>query len=481
MNNTKLVLVLKTLDNTELKQFSEYLGCSYFNTNQSLVHLLDKLAGHWPDFTDEACGKERIFRKLFPGEPFKAERIRYLSSELLDQLERFLAFSVYQKRTSQQHYYLLTELYARGLDNLFEIRLKEAEKYLTKQETELWNLHAQFLIDDIQIDHLQHKYLGQEFMISKKSDYTGSLTSLNAFYLLYSLKLQSVFLTHSSIYSHEKKLALDHLEKIIEILRGEQKNIPKVVEMYIINTRLLARQEEEDYIRLKDFVFSDELDNIHKFDQQNFFTTISGYCRNKYAEGDLGYLQKTLSAYKAIILKKLFLQNGFMPPVLFSNIVMLSIDAKEANLAEKFIKEYAKFLPPEQSESVVGFCMANISYCKKEYKSALSYLKNARYESPLRQMAIKNLLLKIYFDKGEHESVLPLIDSYKHAIKQIGLLSEKSKAQFSKFIQYFQKLYKLRSGPDKSKLEPLYKAIEKEKNLAQKIWLLEKTAELMRR
>jgi hypothetical protein len=214
-------------------------------------------------------------------------------------------------------------------------------------------------------------------------------------------------------------------------------------------------------------------------EQKDVLIIIINFCVRKYKQGSEAFLSELNKLNKFSIGHGLFLREGKMSQVQFSNIVMLSIDAGDTEWLDDFIEKYSVYLLDDVHESAKSFAKANLSYHRKDYKSALHFLGLAKYESPVRQTAIKNLLLKIYFEKNETELILPLIDSYLHVVKNSSLMTEDMKTGCRNFIRMYQAVYRAKQNKDREQLIQLRAQVMEEKEGVPHRWLLSKITELL--
>src|SRR3954471_22644483 len=95
MHNTKLIYLLKSLDQQEIRKLELFVHSPFINKNETLSALFGLISKYHPAYESPQLAKEKIFAKLFPGEKFKDERMRYLNSELLAVAENFLVYNSY--------------------------------------------------------------------------------------------------------------------------------------------------------------------------------------------------------------------------------------------------------------------------------------------------------------------------------------------------------------------------------------------------
>ena len=96
MKHSKLILILMTLSEDELKEFAKFIKSPFFNKGRNFTPYFNILKKFYPNFDHKNFTREYIFRKLRPGRKYdirKAEStLSTLSSDLLRMLEDFLIY-----------------------------------------------------------------------------------------------------------------------------------------------------------------------------------------------------------------------------------------------------------------------------------------------------------------------------------------------------------------------------------------------------
>ncbi|MBK7255245.1 MAG: hypothetical protein IPI04_15395 [Ignavibacteria bacterium] len=87
----------------------------------------------------------------------------------------------------------------------------------------------------------------------------------------------------------------------------------------------------------------------------------------------------------------------------------------------------------------------------------------------------------IYYELGYFEELDSLLDSCKHFISNDKIVTDSAKHIFSSFINIVQRMAELKSGNHKKDKEFILQTLKDEtqkNNATNKIWILEKLAEL---
>ncbi|HLT24117.1 MAG TPA: hypothetical protein VK004_03240, partial [Ignavibacteria bacterium] len=134
MYKSKIVNVLKTFSEDEIKRFSDFVSSPYFNSNQSTVKLFNTLKKYHPHFEGSGVSKESLYKKLFAGEKYNDQVMRNLSSQLLKLSKEFLSIESYINENDTKELILLNELKNRNLDSLYNSDFKSLSGQLEKRQ-----------------------------------------------------------------------------------------------------------------------------------------------------------------------------------------------------------------------------------------------------------------------------------------------------------------------------------------------------------
>lgn len=476
MKNTKLVSLLKSLSSSELRKLHQFVSSPFANTNDNVVSLLQHVGKYHPAYESTKLEKKKIFKALFPGETFNDGRIRYLSSELLTVAENFLVYTSYDANPIEKQNRLLNELNKRGLDAIFEMRKKELKRKLEKLSVNSATLLESFKLEEAEMFYFQRTLTGRQDELIRSFNYSDVMKALSGYYLEYTLKMYCALLGQKD--SYNKKNPFKTLENTLDALQQDMGEQPEIIQLYATCVRLLKTKDAQHYYIIRNKLLSSTSITILEEDQRILMSMITNFCVQQYRGGNELFLDELNRLAKITLERKLFHPDKKMSHVQFANIVLIAIKANDTAWLDDFINEYSVRLPDDVRESTMGFVNANLAYYRKDYKAALRYLRNAKYESPFRQLAIKNLLLKIYFDMDEEELITSLIDSYMHILKDAEFIAADSKKTYSDFIRIYKSLYRVKQNKDFKLLKTIQSSLPSTKYVAEYGWLVQKATEL---
>jgi len=97
LNNSKLISLIKTLEEKEKKQIKRLLKLDYFNQSKDVTRLWELIVKQLNKGNERLLQKEKLFEKLFPSTPYTDIKLRNLMRKLTKIIEDFLLNQSIQK------------------------------------------------------------------------------------------------------------------------------------------------------------------------------------------------------------------------------------------------------------------------------------------------------------------------------------------------------------------------------------------------
>lgn len=467
MKDLKLILLLKTFNKKEIKEFEKFLQSPFLNTSgEYITKFFDTLKKYYPDFNSENFTRENIFREIYPKERYNDARMRKLVSETLKFVLDYLGIKNFVNNEQQKGINILTELQDRNVDSLFEIKSKELLKRTESAKIKDYEYYYEkFRV----IQAVKSFYFSRE---RKKSIsiFDDEIESLAEYFAL-------TFI-HKFIERFKEKRSFTDINFSLpffdEINKYAEKNFSGKENIFNLHyTELLLHMtgEEKYYFSLK-HLKEKFYSKIQKESLFTIYTTLTNYAAEQLERGKENYLNELFTLQKEILKRNLY--GSIFSEFIFMNTVTTSLRLGEIKFAEKFINEYRNKLKKEVRESVYNYCLANIFFSKRKFSSSLEVLSKISFTFSQHKYLIKNLTLKNYYELGEADAIYSLIDSFKHTIKRDKTVPENVRILITNFTSFIKELLRVKSGEKKQ--DDLEARIKKEVT-AEKIWLLEKVSE----
>ena len=132
MENTQLIAVLRTFSKKECREFSKWLCSPFFNQRKDVLDLFRYLTKADHLYEAKFLDKERVYKKVFPREPYDDAKMRQSIHFLLKQVESYLTFQTFQDEPFLDELLLARVYRRRKLDKSF---LRQVKQFYKKGKT----------------------------------------------------------------------------------------------------------------------------------------------------------------------------------------------------------------------------------------------------------------------------------------------------------------------------------------------------------
>lgn len=405
---------------------------------------------------------ENLFKAVYKKQKHTPNEFRKLCHELLQKVENCLA-NIYLKNDEDLKQYLLLKFYRKNsLFNFYE----GVKNKITKHEiVTLSSYH--FQINNL-IQESHYETLIEDKTRTSENYIQPYSNSLDEYYILQKLKLichaynEQHFTTYTSLPNYtETLLNIDCLQ--YNILVQIYNKIAKILQD--INT-------ENNYYEVKKIILKTK--NIQQDDLKLIIQYLNNYCVIKINKGASIFIQELFEMYKYY---NKTIKETIVSPVRFNNNVNIASKLKEYNYAFQYIEKNGKKLPAELQNSIIAFSKAKLFYEEKKYDNVIEILRKEQYEDLTFNLNSKVLLVKTFYEKKE----IQFLDSYLETFRIYILRNKKMNTALKKthqdFIKIIHKLIKLEFANEKE-MEIFKNKISNNKNLPDKLWILEKLDEV---
>lgn len=462
--NYKLYQTLATLDKKEVRQFKRVLLSPFFVLRKDMKEMFEYLMKH------QLKGKpfpenEILFQQIFPHKKYDYSLLRGAMSDLLKLVEEYL---VILKRRSDpiKMNQLLAEIYRqRKLSKSYQSIVKNTESILEKQSLRNEFYFRQLL--DFQLEEMNFKMSNQRTKVFNLEEISDTIDVL---YLVQKLKHTCHQFTHQQVIKTDYKFGL--LPHLIEVIEEEKYLKIPAIAIYFYCYRFLTEQQGDIFFqKFKTILF----ENQNKFDMlevKELYLYGINFCIRKLNQGDKNFSTEIFKLYQEGLEAGYFLENGVLSRFTFNNVIAAGIVMEEFSWLENFIESYSENLEEKYRDSTVSFNLARLEYTRKNYGKALLHLQNAEYKDLVNNLISKTLLMRIYYELEEYDSLFSHLDSFQIFIRRREV-SDFHRTNYMNAIRFVKKLVALPELDKKAKKE-LRSEIEAEEILSERPWLLEK-------
>lgn len=473
MPGDKLISLLKVFSKYELNRFRKFILSPYFNEQEDVIRLfetLNQLLRKGPDAID-AVSKQTVWKTLYPKRSFDDAHLRRLSSDLSQLALRFLVEEARSKDTVAEALELQKVLDKPGLKK----HQNAVERQLQRRLESIGQDSAESYLSNFQ---LHWNIFNRSSKVLATSDYMEKLRpvdqNLDSFYIAQKLKLYVAALSYSIFRRGGASFELPpgFWEQL------EQPYLKSAPILLIYRRVVACLKEPEDESHFQGLVADLENigDKLAEVDLRECFQIAQNYCAVKINQGKTEYYREIFRIFKNIIQRNVLLTDDQLSEGMFKNIITAGLRVGEFAWAEKFIEEYAGFLPPDIRENARTFNLANLYSHQKQHGKVIELLRNVEYSDLAYAISAKSILVRTYYETDEFMALDSLIDSFRIFLRRNKLISKTLRIECNNFIGFVKKLSTLPPA-NKNAVGKLRLQIERCNSVVSKKWLLEKINE----
>lgn len=480
MNNSKLIEILKTFSKQELKEFENFLSSPFFKKQRNLVPLFKLLKQSFPEFNASSVEKEKLYKKLYPGEKYNDQIMRTLSSEMVKMAEEFLVQIRLRNSPNLYNKFLLDEFFLRGLNNFFENKVKQAENLITGKPP----FDEQTIFDLYEIDNSKiNFYLDKNDYNTYCKAYFNYSDHFSVLSILKLIKSKDQFLLYSRDYNinfgeNLVDIFFDNVNFDAVLERAKKTSHPyyQHIKIFYLLHKIHQDDNEDIYYKVK----KEFLNHISKFgheEKYHIFAQFEIFCINKIHSGNRDFYKELFDVYDLMIKNNAYTLTPHenMNAMTFRNIVLTTIKINKPAWLKDFINKFSQELSEEWRDNMRYYSYAYYYFELGNYVSALENINKVQYELFTFKADVKNMLLKIYYELGYFEQAFSTIDSYKHYISSNKEMTEFYRGYYRRFLKIYNEL--LKSKINKTKLDKDF-LFRKDESYPEKDWLIQKANEL---
>jgi len=468
MNQTKLITLLKSLDKREMLAFKKYVESPFFNVNREIISFLNTVIHFHKKDTAQI---RELHRKHHKNNRISLQTTRYLMTDLTRLLEGFIIHRELQRDPWLQQTLLLKGFYKRRADKYFGIL---HHQILTKQQANAYrdNRYAE---NRYKLAELSYEFYSIRDNRSADNDLQDLSDQLDHFYMGTKLKYACEMMNRTNI------LMTDYQQPFLPTLlvylgKNTAAPVPSIAVYQQIYKTLASPEQESNFKSLMKTI-QQHFEKFSLRELRDIYAFAQNYCIRKVNTGRTVYLRELFNIYNFILENKIIFDNDELSHAEFKNICTIALRCEELKWTENFIEKYASSLRADLRKNSVNYNMARVHFSKKEYRTALKLLTGTEFTDVYYHLDAKSLLLKVYYETSDIEPLLSLFSSFRIYLKRSKLISEYQRTIYTNQIRFVKKLIKV-NVTSKKALAKLTDEVEKNKEIADYGWVLEKTTEL---
>lgn len=494
LHNSKLLLLLRTLDKKERKQFGLWLSSPFHNTAEEVCRLYDGLLSHknlnQPVLKSNLL--QYIEKSFVPNKqgdisPRDDLMLRKAMSKLTTQLQDFLIYQKTKEDTLREKRYLMDVLIERKLYKL-------VPAVLTKSKKELEALPKRNI-----------KYYENIFQITEMEFYQNIiLNNRNAqidiqqvIDKLWQAHICKVLRYYCAAKSREKIVKINCEYPMLDALKTYLENSPNkdipIIRAYYVLLHLLEKEESQYFYELKTYLFAN-LDIFDLVEIRQFFNFLTNYCTRAIHIGESKFIQERQDLYEMGLQLKCWSEGTYFSRHQFIHIARNALWLHKIDWANDFTQKYQSMLHPDVKINTLHYCRALAAFEQGKHEEAQDELiQITNTEDFAYHIEFKILLIKIYHEQQpltEDNADSHPINYELEAIRHYTLstrnkrISESTRQAYNNFVNLLKRILnrkkKLLYGETlkTSGLQKLIKELDTEIPLVEREWLRHKVVEL---
>lgn len=463
VEKSKIMSLLETFTPKEMERFHDFVASPYFNKNKKLTNLLKLLleAKNKPQL-EPRQSKALVYERLFPGASYDDKQFRYLTSDLLQLAEQFLALRNYEQDPLRSDIDLLQCYVERKLEKPYTQVLQKVQSRLGKTT----HHDADFFYHQLSLSEVEEQRFGGKFERRFNATVQHASNYLDCFYFTKQLKYTCEMLDRQSLLQGEYHPNLSGwLLKHLKQQEFYGQNIIKLY--YMVLTTLLQEDKEANFQELKSSILSHP-DTIAPSVMREFYLYGINYCARKIRKGKENYVTEALDLYMDGINNGTLYEKNHLSPWTFTNVVKLALRLKRYSWIETFIRQYAPSLPAEFRENALHYNLAELYFYTRQFDLALQHLHKVKLSDLNFHLGARVILAKVYYETGEQEALLSLLASFSIFLKRNKEISQQLKKTYLNFCDLLFQIVKR----NPKKMAALQEKIKTTALLTDRAWLM---------
>ena len=478
MHPSKLLTILKALDNAKMNDLHLYVCSPCFNNDnhaEEIKGLFKFIHQNHPDFCCDRITHEKAHEFVYPNKKFKKSRIDLLMSKLLKIVKIFIKdqYEIIPDKEVRELLAMAKFYKENNLKKQFNLTIKSLKKNQEKATVK----KGSFYYDDFLIN--QEITLFTSMFNHKRGDMniSDTLKSLDIYYLLTKLEYVCALLTLSKDISVELQDTIDVLKSMSSLVEDGMLDILIVKVYYQAFLLLLEGSDHATYEKYLTLLKAVQQANFLPKDIKALHAHARNYCIEQYNNGKEAYLDELFRLYKNDLACGYLYYNGGLIPNTLQSITNIGLRAKAFQWVKDFLASHKdRIVGTDAPEEVYNFNLANYFFYIKDYDNALKHL-SWNYENAFYNIDAKKLEIKTYY---ETNSVLldAKIHSFKIFVFRNNKMSEQRKMANNNFIDMLKQIMHYKTINNSSRIDKLRKKIKSKKKIAEMDWLLEQLDKL---
>lgn len=441
MINSRLIQACKTLSRKEMTRFKDLVLSPYHNRHQDVIKLVEYLAKCYPEFSPKRLGDRVIFSIIWPGKTFNKAKLKHVFSYATRSLEEFLKLEEARHEDFLYETGILKSFRKRKLDQRYESTINKMDQALKTYPYRNSDYHFNMLGLKTEADKYylnQQKYLRDESLLER-------VNHLDLYFLSEKLKSSCEMINREQFFkmNYEHRFLQESIAHI-ENNKAYYADHPSISFYYQVYLTLTDAKESKHYYELRKMI-EEEGKLFPPEERKDLYYYAYNYASRKINQGDSSFLSEAFAIMKNLLEQGLLLENNTLSEWHYKNTTTLSLRLQESDWTLQFIEAYRDKLPEEVAENAYTFNLASYYFATQQYDQALVLLNTVEYTDIVYNLDAKSLLLRIYYELDEADSLHSHIEAFKKYLTRNKIIAESKYGRYFNLFNYANQAFKLKS------------------------------------
>ena len=463
MKDSRLYLLINSLNSKELRELRKFLNSPFFNKKQEVIELFEEIVLR-NSKSRRDLSKEDIFSKLKSNaQAYDDQEMRIWMSLLLKQIEKYLVHTCFFGDPVKSNIKLAEIYRLRNLPKPMDRHFRLLEQLQEKKELR----NADYYQDEFQIQLEQNRTTSADARMTALNLQQMS-NHLDYAYFSKKLRQSCLALSHQTVYNTEYQFGL--LKEILNYVEeNELLKIP-AVSIYYYGYKLLKEGNDPEHFQAYKKILKSSKNQFEYDELGDLYILGINYCIKKYNAGERAFLLEEFELYKDGLNIGVLIKNNVISRYTYRNVVTLGLVLKEYEWVETFIHSYRELLDQKSKEGAFSLSLAQLEYSRKNYDHALQLLQKSNYKEVLLNLAAKTVMLKIFYELEEFDTLSAHLSAMKTFIRRKKMIAY-HRENYVNFIRFMQKLISY-NFYNRAEKKLFLEEVKGTKMVAEKDWLM---------
>ncbi len=454
------------MSKVELSQFMKFVDSPFHNSHEQVKSLCRYLISLYPRWSPSKLDRQEVYHHLFPKAPFKDIVLRRIQSKLFKLAEQFIGYQEFAQASTNSDLYVLRAYQRRQLPKHYQKKAQMTQKKMG----ELKQKGQAFYFDHYLFQEGQNRYLESLHQRNIEPNLQVLSDSLDHFYLLSKLKCCCAMMSYQNLVTIQYELHL--IEPLLSHLKISWERYPIAVTIYYFALLTLVEPEKAAHFQQLKKLLNQAIESLPLSELQDIYVLARNYCIKKLNQGEDAYLEELFAIYQSELNSGSLLEDGFIPPLDYKNIVAVGLRLDAFDWVAHFIETYQAQLAPDFRKNSYQYNLAQLHFARKEYNQVVLLLHQVEHKELFLGLDSRRLLLKTYYELEEWEALEALLLSFSAYVRRHPTVGY-HRINYLNLIKFCRRLTML-APHETSKRKKLQEELQVEGKVVDKAWLLAK-------